>query len=260
MAGGVHIRAAVADRLATQQIMNDVASESNPNATGDWGEQLFQAGLEFADNPEPRCPCVLLLDTSKSMTGEPVRALNEGLKVFRDELMKDTLARQRVEVAIVTFGGAVQVIQNFVTVDSFPPPVLTATGQTPMGGGIIQALDLIDARKGMYRANGITYYRPWVFMITDGAPKGEPLETTRAAIDRVKGEENAKKVVFFAVGVEGANMKLLSKISVRQPLKLKGLRFVDMFVWLSKSTERIAHSREGEQIALPPVDWGSIVS
>ena len=69
-----------------------------------------------------------------------------------------------------------------------------------------------------------------------------------------------KKVVFFAVGVEGANMKLLSKISVRQPLKLKGLRFVDMFVWLSKSTERIAHSREGEQVALPPVDWGSIIT
>ena len=36
----------------------------------DWGAQLFQAGLEFADNPEPRCPCVLLLDTSKSMSGD----------------------------------------------------------------------------------------------------------------------------------------------------------------------------------------------
>src|SRR4051794_4816078 len=83
----------------------------------DWGEQLFQAGLEFADNPEPRCPCVLLLDTSKSMSGQRIDALNQGLVAFRDELLKDSLARQRVEIAIVTFGGSVRVIQNFVTVD-----------------------------------------------------------------------------------------------------------------------------------------------
>src|SRR5438046_7942748 len=88
----------------------------------DWGEQLFLAGLEFADNPEPRCPCVLLLDTSRSMAGPRIEALNEGLQVFRQELLKDLLARQRVEIAIVTFGGTpeeVRVVQNFVTVDHF---------------------------------------------------------------------------------------------------------------------------------------------
>lgn len=224
----------------------------------DWGELLFQAGPEFADNPEPRCPCVLLLDTSKSMSGEPMDALNLGLRAFRDELLKDPLARQRVEVAIVTFGGPVQVVQNFVTVDSFQPPTLEANGVTPMGTAILIALDLLDARKAQYQANGVAYYRPWAFMITDGAPKGEALDVTREAVQRIKADEAAKKVVFLAVGVEGANMKLLSKVSVRPPLRLKGLRFVDMFVWLSKSTERIAHSREGEQVALPPVDWGSL--
>ncbi len=241
--------------------MNDAPSPNplGPINDADWGVELFQAGLEFADNPEPRCPCVLLLDTSKSMTGEPIAALNHGLSVFRDELLKDTLARQRVEVAIVTFGGSVQVVQNFVTVDSFTPPVLQPSGQTPMGTGIMQALDLIDARKIQYKANGIVYYRPWVFLITDGAPKGEPLEVTKQAVGRIKSDEAAKKVAFFAVGVEGANMKLLSKISSRPPLKLRGLRFVDLFVWLSKSAERVAHSREGEQVALPPVHWGMIV-
>src|SRR5438046_10706326 len=71
----------------------------------DWGEQLFLAGLEFADNPEPRCPCVLLLDTSQSMAGERITALNDGLQGFRQELLKDLLARQRVEDTIMTFGG-----------------------------------------------------------------------------------------------------------------------------------------------------------
>jgi uncharacterized protein YegL len=229
-------------------------------ADEDWGAQLFRAGHEFADNPEPRCPCVLLLDTSKSMAGEPIMALNQGLRVFRDELTKDPLARQRVEVAVVSFGGAVQVLQPFATVDRLAVPELRASGKTPLGTGILKALELIDARKGEYRANGISYYRPWVFLITDGAPQGESIDVTRQAVQRLKAEEAAKRLQFFAVGVEGANMKLLAKVSARPPLKLRGLRFIDMFVWLSRSTERVAHSREDEQVQLPPVDWGSIVS
>lgn len=43
--------------------------------------------VEFDDsNPEPRCPCVLLLDTSGSMNGSPISELNKGLQVFKDEL------------------------------------------------------------------------------------------------------------------------------------------------------------------------------
>jgi uncharacterized protein with von Willebrand factor type A (vWA) domain len=31
---------------------------------------------DFALNPEPRCPCLLLLDTSGSMEGAPIAELN----------------------------------------------------------------------------------------------------------------------------------------------------------------------------------------
>ena len=51
--------------------------------------------VEFAENPEPRCPCVLLLDTSSSMRGARIAALNEGLRAFRDDLMQDALALRR---------------------------------------------------------------------------------------------------------------------------------------------------------------------
>lgn len=37
------------------------------------------ADAEFAENPEQRCPCLLLLDTSGSMGGRPIAELNEGL-------------------------------------------------------------------------------------------------------------------------------------------------------------------------------------
>ena len=38
--------------------------------------------VEFAENPEPRVPCVLILDTSQSMQGSRINELNAGLQVL----------------------------------------------------------------------------------------------------------------------------------------------------------------------------------
>lgn len=211
--------------------------------------------LEFADNADPRCPCVLLLDTSKSMTGERIDALNQGLQAFQQDLQKDDLARRRVEVAIVTFGdGGVQVIQDFVTADQFVAPHLTADEMTPMGTAINRALDMIQGRKTTYKRVGIMYYRPWVFLITDG----EPTDEWQTARIRIRAEEEAKGVAFFAVGVQGAKMSMLTQLSVRPPVSLQGLNFVEMFIWLSRSQQRVSASRPGEQVALEPIGWGSV--
>ena len=221
----------------------------------DWGEQLLANSLDLDDNPEPRCPCVLALDSSRSMAGEPIAALNRGLEVFHQELSQSPLARQRVEIAVVTFGATVQVLQDFVSADLFRPPLLEARGETPLGAALIKGLDLIESRKVRYREAGISYYRPWLFLISDGMPQGEPWEVLRQAVQRIKGAEAGRKAAVFAVGVGGANMKLLARLSVRPTLQLQGLRFAELFTWLSVSTERSAQGVDPDQIALPPVDW-----
>ena len=218
----------------------------------------LEDAVEFAENPEPRCPCVLLLDTSGSMSGAAIAALNEGLRAFKDELVRDSLASRRVEVAVVTFDDRVSVVQDFVTADLFEPPVLTAQGQTQMGTGIHQALDMIQARKQQYRASGISYYRPWTFLITDGEPQGDPDGVVERARERIAREESDKHVAFFAVGVEGANMARLAQLVVRSPVKLVGLNFLEMFVWLSASMQAVSRSRAHDQVALPPPGWATV--
>jgi len=204
--------------------------------------------VEFAENPEPRCPCVLLLDTSKSMRGEAIQALNSGLAAFHDDLVKDPLAARRVEVAIITFGGEVKVIHDFLPVDAFTPSILKAGGLTPMGTGILTSLEILEARKAVYKAHGVPYYRPWIFMITDGKPKGEPEGAMEDAVQRLHDAEQSKRVVFFSVAVRGAYIEKLREITVRPPVNLEGLNFVELFVWLSRSTQQVAHS----QVPLPP--------
>jgi uncharacterized protein YegL len=129
---------------------------------------------------------------------------------------------------------------------------------THMGAGIHKALDILQARKAQYRANGVVYYRPWIFLITDGAPQGEAESIIEEAAKRLRDDEAGRKVAFFAVGVEGADMARLSKVAVRSPVKLNGLNFVEMFVWLSASMQRVSQSRVDDQVALPPPGWGVV--
>ena len=209
---------------------------------------------DFDANPEDRCPVVLLLDNSASMTGAPLDALNDGLRLFRDSLSQDPLARKRVEVAVVSF-GPVSVVSDFQTVDTFEPPRLAPASDTPMGAAIVKGLDLIESRKQAYRDNGIKYYRPWIFLITDGAPTDDWAEAAR----RVHEGVERKRLVFFAVGVAGANMTTLTSISPREPRKLDGLNFRELFVWLSNSLRAVSGSRpEDDRVALPRTDdWSS---
>ncbi|HEY2873412.1 MAG TPA: VWA domain-containing protein [Reyranella sp.] len=213
-------------------------------------EQMAFGASEFADNPEPRCPCLLLLDTSGSMDGPAIDELNNGLILFKHELSADTLAMKRVEVAVVTF-GPVRTLVDFHTPDEFQPPRLEASGDTPMGAAIVAGLEMIRHRKSTYKANGISYYRPWIFLITDGAPT-DPWD--RAA-EMVRVGEETKGFSFFAVGVDQADMDVLSGISVRAPLKLAGLRFSDLFAWLSSSLSNLSRSHVSHPPDLPPAWW-----
>jgi uncharacterized protein YegL len=235
-------------------------------------ENPFDAA-EFESNPERRCPVVLVLDTSMSMHGEGIRQVNDGLQRLERDLKADALASLRVEIGIVTFGGSVATIDvregtsaaiqpnaniAFVTADAFQAPTLRADGDTPMGAGVRQGLELLRGRKAMYKQAGIPYFRPWLFLISDGQPTDRDWESA-AADARI--EESVNGVSVFPVGVDTADMEKLRMFSSeRTPIALTGIEdFGKLFEWLSNSLAAVANSRPGQQVELPPVSgWATI--
>jgi uncharacterized protein YegL len=191
------------------------------------------------------------------MKGSPIDELNDGIVCFKDELMADEMAVKRVEIAVITF-GPVKLVSDFQTADVFQPEILKASAHTPMGAAIEQGIEFLKKRKDVYNQNGISYYRPWIFLITDGAPT----DNWHRAANLINEGEKTKSFMFFAVGVEGANMKILQQLSVRDPLKLKDLRFRDLFTWLSNSLGSVAHSVVGDPVPLSnptsPEGWAVV--
>jgi len=204
---------------------------------------------DLVENPTPRTPIALVLDTSGSMEGEPIKELNEGVKVFIDEIRNDEYARYSAEICIVTFGKVVTLVQDFATVDRIPYPSFKAGGSTPMGAAVLEATNRLENRKSYYKEFGIDYHRPWMVLMTDGKPTDSIDEAVRRTQEMIL---NKKLEVFpIAVGSE-ADMNTLEKFAnpKRRPLKLKGLCFKEFFAWLSKSVAQISKSSPGDRVKL----------
>jgi uncharacterized protein YegL len=119
-----------------------------------------------------------------------------------------------------------------------------------MGAAIRRGIELVNERKQVYRTNGVKYFRPWIFLITDGGPTDDK-DVWQAAVEMVKQGESSKAFSFWAVGVQGARMDVLTQLGVAHPpMPLNGLKFRELFVWLSGSLGTLSHSRPGEEDSL----------
>lgn len=212
---------------------------------------------DLIENPSPRCPCMVVLDTSSSMSGAPITQLNEGMQTFLQALNEDEVAACSVEVGVITAGSSVREELPFTSAlnidgcNSF-----SAGGMTPLGGAVNLALQKLEERKAEYKRAGVPYYQPWLVIISDG----EPNDSWQAAAAQAKQLSSQNKLVSLVVGVEGANLATLGEFSHRPALMLQGLKFNEFFQWLSASMSRVSQSASTTaQVDLPPMDgWASI--
>ena len=216
--------------------------------------------IEKPSNFEQKSLCILLLDISISMEGTKIESLNKGVEAFYNEIKQDPVLSNRLELCIISYESIVKVIQQPALVENINLPKLYANGITSMGEGIDIAIDVIEARKSWYKQTGQPYYRPWIINITDGYPTDMIHNGIETYGNTIRKNVDEKNFFFFNIGVEYADMKKLQLLSSSQmpPAKLKGLKFVDFFQWLSASIQMVnASSDKGDNtVNLPsPENW-----
>lgn len=204
---------------------------------------------DLVDNPTPRVPVSLCLDTSGSMGGAPIQELVRGVNLFYDAIDEDNDAHDSAEINIVEFNTAAGLVHDFASIERLSRiSSLSASGATAMGAGVNLALDSLEKRKATYSQSGVLYYQPWLVLMTDGAPT----DNIDVAVKRVVDLVEAKKLTVFPIGIgSGADMKTLARFSPnRPPLRLDGLKFNEFFEWLSKSVARVSRSTPGDAVKL----------
>ena len=200
---------------------------------------------------ERHVACVLCVDVSGSMSGDPIRELNEGLLQFGNALQADAMA----------------VITSMTPASQYQAPTLSAGGMTAMNAAIDLGLDIIEDRKSTYKTAGISYYRPWLFVLTDGYPtdKGDEAKVKTRLQDYIRN----KKVVYMPMGIgAGADKAVLQSYypdeydqSKKIVLQATQNHFKDAFQWLSASIGVVSNSNPQitDQVTLPSLPTGITV-
>ena len=205
--------------------------------------------VALQDNTEERVPLVLALDCSGSMSGEPIAALNQGLQALAADLNADPIAAKRVRILIISFGNDNLVtIGDWQDVMDFIPPILEANGTTPTGAAMYCALQEVEKQKMTLRDAGIPYKRPLVYPMSDGQPS-----------DDWEPAADASKFSVFPIAVGTADMAVLGAFGARGALKLDGLKFKELFLWLSASVKVVSQTTAGHTAQMAPVNsWAAV--
>ncbi|MCL1867262.1 MAG: VWA domain-containing protein [Oscillospiraceae bacterium] len=197
---------------------------------------------------ERHVACVFLLDVSGSMNmKDAIGKLNQGLKGFSEHMKTDPRTADVVDAAVVTYGGDVRIVQNFVPVSQMEVPTLLAYGASPLGEALKLGLEMVDKRKEVYSLAGTPYYRPWIFCITDGTPTDD---WESAALNLKRAEDN-KKVLGYCVCVENdanfSKKEIFQIFNHSRILSLDNLDFTGLFEFVSNSLAAVSRSNPNSE-------------
>ena len=220
---------------------------------------------EFNFNREERCAVVLVLDTSGSMAGTSINSLNQAIHSFHEYILADPMVSAKVDIAIISFSHFLT-WQDFVNANQFQTPYLQADGGTIISFPLDVALDLVTKRKDTYRLNGISYHRPWIILITDGAPEHDNDGSIEEISRRLRQAEDLRQCSLFAITCGEANRPetinlLRDKIAPpnRPPKKTTEANFGELFNWLSNSLTAVSQSSPDDQVRLADTSGWEIV-
>lgn len=196
----------------------------------------------------------LIIDTSGSMSGEPIEQVRTGIQMLVSALRQDPYALETACLSVITFGSEAKVATPLTDLTSFQAPQLEASGTTAMGAALSLAAEQAEKEITKTTSSSKGDWRPMVFLMTDG----RATDNLAAGLQKFR---SYKWGVTVACAVNGADERSLEDLAAGAIVKLDTSSQGSMsafFKWVSASVGTVSMAVEtgGKEVTgldqLPP--------
>lgn len=202
-----------------------------------------------------RLPVYLLVDSSGSMQGEPIHAVNVGISSMLTALRQDPFALESVYLSLITFDNEVKEILPLTSLEQaqISDIELPKSGATHIGEALEFVVKKVKTEVVLSSADVKGDFRPMLFIMTDGSPSD--LMVFKESVPKVKAC-NFAEIIACAAGPK-AKPEYLKQITDTVVVldNMDSSAFASFFKWVSDSIAAGSMSAGvdgGLSNALPP--------
>jgi uncharacterized protein YegL len=190
-----------------------------------------------------RLPIYLLLDTSGSMMGNNIEAVNEGVKLLTSQLKKDPMALETAYLSVITFDSDARQLIPLTAINDFIPPKIEARGATSLGAALKVLNEALDREVRGNSPEVKGDYKPLVFLMTDG----RPTDNWEPAMAALRNRPKQKVATIIALGcgspaqVDGEILKKIGNVVLMMD-NVSPDQIAKFFQWVSQSVSTASKS------------------